>query len=497
MKTDPKRTAWVKWLRAKTSTVFLGLLASAGMARAAGPDLPFLSSGTTTFAPTVDLTLNTDAASDVRTMGSSLLGYPLEVAVFDYASIEVPVGVTVTVRGSLPAVFVAQTMTIGGVFDASGVAGIAGGQGPAGFQGGAGGGGGGGGGALAFFATSSFTLASSGKILAQGGAGGAGGLPGNELTGSTGFGGNGGVAGAGGSSGAAGAASGTGGAGGAGAASTGGGGSGGGGGGGALGGKGGAGGTAGYAGNKGNDQKVGRAGAAGGTGGALGVPLVSAGGTGGDGGEANDNSQAGDAAKRAGKAGSPGIGLGDWLLLGNPGGGGGGGGGDLLTKAGAPVVGAGGGPGGAGGLGTGGAGGAAGTPPPPAPVPKAPAAPGGMGLGGPGGGGGGGAIVLGASGGAAFSILGEVSVLGASDAFDGVITAFAESAISGDLRGRSTWDPLGTSDPQNFRLWGGTGGGGGGSGGGIAVVPEPRETGVLVAVLLCSVAVARRLGRAR
>ena len=100
-----------------------------------------------------------------------------EYMVHDFASINIPAGVTVTALGSSPLILTSSgDVTISGIVDVSG---HDGGPGAIGMGLGAGsragGGGGGGGGVVGIFAGGSITLTSSAQLLARGGAGGIGG----------------------------------------------------------------------------------------------------------------------------------------------------------------------------------------------------------------------------------------------------------------------------------------------------------------------------------
>jgi hypothetical protein len=375
----------------------------------------------------------------------------LETMAFDFDSITLGPGLTITAVGPRPLTLLSvDEVAIHGVIDLSG---SAGGSAATGVEdgGGGGGGGGGAGGAVAIL-TDGSQLEITGVILANGAPGGPGGAPGTSVSSGTGEGGLAGIDGPGGSPGGAGSGGGTilvpGGA----------------------GGNGGAGATCGNGGGGG-----------GGGGGARNA-------SGGSGGAGYNGAQSGSAGAAAGQlyggsGGSGGKGKSGWNYYGGDGGGGGDlfGGNGANGQDGQAWSGGGGGGGGAGGIpagsgGSGGAGkngGAAGangsagggsswTSPPVEP-----------GYGGYGAPGGGGAVVLGASSGDIYNS-GTISVMpGDANVGQGGVYVFVGAMatfVQGDVQGDLLVDPCGLSASEFFFVGGA---GGGGAGGGGAVVEAP------------------------
>ena len=133
--------------------------------------LPFTSNGSLgALAPSGNVAFNTTngtykIGSTVygggRTVTIDTAGTPQSVIVFDFSSISIAQGTSITAAGNSPLYLLAQgAASINGTIDVSGKAG-----GAAGSNGG--GGGGGGGGVLGIFA-GSISVGSTGQILAQG-----------------------------------------------------------------------------------------------------------------------------------------------------------------------------------------------------------------------------------------------------------------------------------------------------------------------------------------
>ena len=170
--------------------------------------IPFVSDGSLgSFTPLQNVVFNTDlgtytigattySGGVLESTGANLAitgQQSIGVMEFNFSSINIPSGVTVTAVGSLGLVLASvQNVLVAGTINLSGQAGGNG-------QGG-GGGGGGGGGSLGLFSNgSAINITATGAILANGGAGGSGGNPSMGKAG-----GAGGAAGAGGSAGGAG-----------------------------------------------------------------------------------------------------------------------------------------------------------------------------------------------------------------------------------------------------------------------------------------------------
>ena len=167
----PKRTACSPLWNLTRALIPL-ILVEAALANS----IPIISDGALgALAPTQNVVFNTDTGT--YQIGSTVYGGarsvtlyssvdPLSTYVFDFSSINIPTGITVTATGSTPLFLLSQgSAQINGIVDVSGGAGSAGGAN------GGGGGGGAGGGALGIFANS-IAIGSTGEILALGGDGG-------------------------------------------------------------------------------------------------------------------------------------------------------------------------------------------------------------------------------------------------------------------------------------------------------------------------------------